>query len=84
MFHNIGGKIKALAKICTWIGIVSSILFGSFVIFESGFDETFFMGLLIIILGPLSSWIGSFLLYGFGQLIENSDKIARSLESKGK
>ena len=31
---------------------------------------------LILAIGFLLSWLGSFLLYGFGQLIENSDILA--------
>ena len=33
----------------------------------------------IIVLGSLISWISSFCLYGFGQLIENSDKAVELL-----
>ena len=32
-------------------------------------------GIVIIIVGCLASWIGSFFTYGFGQLIENTDRI---------
>ena len=28
MFKNIGGKIKALAKVICWIGIIGSVLAG--------------------------------------------------------
>ena len=33
-------------------------------------------GWLVIIVGSLSSWVSSFTLYGFGQLIENTDIIS--------
>ena len=82
MFSNIGQKIKTLAKVCTWIGIICSILCGLVVIFEGGDIESILIGFLIGIAGSLFSWIGSFLLYGFGQLVENSDKIVKSLETK--
>ena len=36
-------------------------------------EDTVLLGFLIIIIGPLCSWIGSFMIYGFGQLVENSD-----------
>lgn len=65
MFDNIGGKIKVLAQVVCWIGITISVIFG-LISFENG-------GIVVIILGSLFSWIGSFTLYGFGQLIENSD-----------
>ena len=69
MFNNIGGKIKTVAQVICWLGIIGSIIMGIAMI--SAFDEI--SGILIILLGPLFSWIGSFITYGFGQLIENSD-----------
>ena len=33
-------------------------------------------GLAVMIVGPLAFWIGSFVLYGFGELIENATVIA--------
>ena len=75
MFENIGGKIKTLAIVCTIIGIVISIAVGILY----GAEEDFGAGLLIIILGCLSSWLGSFLLYGFGELIENTTEIRKNM-----
>lgn len=78
MFDNIGGKIKALAKVLCWIDIVASIIVGIVLVIE---DFTF-AGILMLTLGPLFSWIGSFVLYGFGQLIENSDAAVAYHESE--
>jgi hypothetical protein len=36
-------------------------------------------GILTIVLGSLAAWISSFLLYGFGELVENSSRIADQL-----
>lgn len=72
MFENIGAKIKTLAIVITTISIIVSIIWGISVIRYS-----FLSGLLVIILGSLLSWVGSFILYGFGQLVENSDVIAK-------
>lgn len=33
-------------------------------------------GILVIVFGSLFSWIGSFFMYGFGELVENSKKVA--------
>ena len=74
MFDNIGGKIKALAKVVCWIGIIVSCIVGFVMLINSNA-----VGLLIAGVGSLSSWIGSFVLYGFGQLIENSDRLAAHL-----
>lgn len=73
MFDNIGSKIKSLAQIVCWMGIVVSAISGLAIMISN--EETIFVGLLIILLGSIGSWIGSFVLYGFGQLIENSDTL---------
>ncbi len=73
MFNNIGKKIKTLAEIICWLGIIFSVLFGLGNIFSDKSGLSLFTGLFLMIVGPLISWIGTFLLYGFGQLIENSD-----------
>ena len=74
MFNNIGSKIKMVAKVECWIGILSSFVTGISLISK---DEDFgFIGFLVIVIGSLTSWLGSFLIYGFGQLVENSDILA--------
>ena len=84
MFDNIGGKIKGVAKTACWIGIGVSVLVGFiFVVIGAesssgyGSDDNVLapLGIFIMLVGSFLSWIGSFFLYGFGQLIENSDKL---------
>ena len=71
MFNNISKKIKILSYVCTIVGILCSFIFG-FVLLKS----KNYMGIAVIILGSFVSWVASFTLYGFGQLIENTDVIA--------
>lgn len=71
MFEKIGQKIKILAQVVAWIGIAISYIAG--IVLMAREDGNPLAGLLIMALGSLSSWIGSFMTYGFGQLIENSD-----------
>ena len=71
MFDNIGSKIKTVAATIAWLGIIGSVIIGIVMIAES-----LLVGLLVIIVGSLSSWVSSFTLYGFGQLIENTDIIS--------
>lgn len=85
MYSNIGGKIKALAVIVTVLCIILCLVLGAFLIGNNSPA----LGIAVIILGSLASWISSFVLYGFGQLIENSDnllymtkKIKQSLVNK--
>ena len=72
MFDNIGRKIKTLASVLAWIGIVLSIIYG-LILLADGKDDNVVVGVIIIVVGSLCSWLSSFVLYGFGQLIENSD-----------
>ena len=69
MFNNIGGKIKTLAKIICWIGVALTTITG-----VSMFDNRILVGLIIIAVGFLVSWIGSFVMVGFGELIESSSE----------
>lgn len=72
MFDNVGGKIKALVKIIFAIETAVAILVGIFLIFSS-FSPL--PGLLVMTLGPILAWISSWLLYGFGEIIEKSIEI---------
>ena len=74
MFDNIGGKIKTLAKVVCWIGIIACIITG--IVLMATNDDLVLAGILTAVVGSLLSWVGSFILYGFGQLVENSDIIA--------
>lgn len=67
MFEDIGNKIKKLAKIITWVGIIASVVLGIMI-----WSKSFIWGLVFMIVGALLSWISSFLLYGIGELIENT------------
>lgn len=77
MYENIGGKIKTLAKVMCAIGIVASVVIALKLFSVAEYSEELAgVGLVVMILGPVLSWVGSFVLYGFGQLVENSDIIA--------
>lgn len=73
MFSNIGKKIKTLAAVTCWFGIIASLITG--IIFLC-FEDLFVWGIIIICLPPFF-WIGSFMTYGFGQLIENTDILVK-------
>ena len=87
MFENIGRKIKALAKVICWIGIIASVVVGVIIIYDWSVQSyryrdsaELITGIVVIILGSLLSWVGSFVLYGFGELVENSTFIAETME----
>lgn len=83
MFDNIGGKIKALAKVVCWLGIICAALTGLGLIVSGlsagGTDSvlSILKGVGTIIIGALMSWIGAFITYGFGEVVEYTGKIAK-------
>ena len=83
MFDNIGSKIKGLARVITWIGIVASVIAGIAQMCMSHFSGGLvFSGILTMALGSLLAWVSSFLVYGFGELVENSAAIAARLKNQ--
>lgn len=87
MFSNIGRKIKITAKVLCWIGIIISVVSGLGMI-AAGFSGlwtltgsvvTILGGIGTALLGSLLSWVGSFLMVGFGELVENSAIIAANV-----
>ncbi len=72
MFDDIGGKLKGLAKVTTILGIISSVLSG----IVQAIDQPL-AGILTMVLGSVLFWIGSFTIYGLGQLIENTDELVK-------
>lgn len=83
MFNNIGSKIKKLTMI---LFIISTIIYLilSITLAVAIFDgvAAFFMFILFFAIGFLLSWIGSFFMYAYGELVDNSSKILEAVESK--
>lgn len=83
MFQNIGKKIKTLAVVVCWIGIAGSVIGGIVMCAvgadSSGGDLLIGLGIPLMFLGPLFSWIGSFVLYGYGDMITRIRRIERKL-----
>ena len=78
MFGNIGSKIKGVAQVVCWAGIVISILVGIVTLLAD--DDLALVGLLTAVLGSLGSWVGSLFLYGFGELIDKATEIAANTQ----
>ena len=79
MFKNIGKKIKVLAVVFCVLGIIGSLIAGGTLLDGWGTEA---IGAAIMIGGSLLSWISSFVLYGFGELVDNSTIIANSIKEK--
>ena len=68
MFSNIGGKIKIATKVLCWLLITLFIIMGIALLVSGAVLN----GIVLLIAGPLTAWVSSFVLYGFGELVENS------------
>ena len=75
-YDNIGGKIKGLAKAAFIVEAIAAVLSGIVMFIED--DDMFLLAVLVAVVGPIVAWVGSWLLYGFGQLIENSDTLVKN------
>ena len=86
MYNNIGGKIKGLAFGTFLFEAIGSFITG-IVLTTIGLldgDTTLLLsGFLTLLLGPVVAWVSSWLLYGFGQLISNTDDIVYMMRSNG-
>ena len=80
MYDNIGGKIKGLAKASFIVAAIAEAITG--IALMASDEDLILYGLLVLIAGPIITWVSSWLLYGFGQLIENSDIIAEEYNRK--
>ena len=74
MKYKIAKKIKISSFFIFWIGIIASVFGGFFIILSANP-----IGFLVILIGSFISWLSYLILYGFGQLIENSNTIAYSI-----
>ena len=82
MFENIGGKIKGMAKFFCWAGIILSVIIGIIYLTNSNrYQDLTTQGITILIAGPLCSWLGSLMTYGFGELIERAKSIDEKLNA---
>lgn len=83
MFNNIGRKLKILAWIEFIGGMVSSVIAGIIYLaiaskieastYNQAYITTISTGIAFLIVGPIGSWIGSWVTYALGEIIENSE-----------
>ena len=75
MYDNIGGKIKGLAKGTFIVETLAAVITG--IILWADWDELW--GPLVLFCGPIVAWVSSWLLYGFGELIEDTSSAKKEL-----
>ena len=76
MYDNIGRKIKGLAMGLFIAQAACGVILGFVLMWLD--EDLILYGLLSLILGPLFAWISSWLLYGFGELIDKVSDIERN------
>ena len=70
LYQNIGEKIKRWAIVIFIVEAIASVI-GAIVIMVSAEDYwILIVGLLALFLGPLVAWVSSWLVYGFGELLD--------------
>ena len=70
LYEDIGKKIKHLAKVCFVVEAVGAVI-GGFAMMVSDSDMIGY-GLLTVIGGVLVAWVSSWVLYGFGELVDKT------------
>ena len=84
MFQNIGKKIKIVAIVIMIVGIVLSVVGGLFAFWEGYLGYDFITSIVIFVmitsLGILGSWLSVFILYGFGELVDQTMETNQRLE----
>ena len=76
MFSNIGKKLKLLAKI-VFIFLSSACVIGGIALVAANID-LLIIAVPVLLVGPLFAWIGSWFLYGFGELVDKACDIERN------
>lgn len=74
MFDKIGNKIKGLAITLFVIMALAFVIIGIAII-----GDKLIVGLLCLLGGPILSWITSWILYGFGELISKVTNIENEI-----
>jgi hypothetical protein len=83
MYSSIGGKIKGLAVFLAVTGSLGCIVYGILILDQAGqylgAQSLAVTGWAVMIGGTIGSWLSSLALYGFGELIEMTQKIHQLL-----
>lgn len=69
MFERVSAKLKTLAMVTCFLGCVTSFILGIMLLAE----EQALVGILVFILGFISSWTSSLVLYGFAIIVDKME-----------
>lgn len=80
MYDNIGGKIKGLAKAVFIVEAIAAVITGIGLIASD--EDLIPIGLLVLFGGPIVAWVSSWVLYGFGEIIDKLCDIERNTRGR--
>ena len=69
LYQNIGGKVKGLAKAIFLVEAVATIIAGLGLLFTN--EDFVLYGVLTLVCGPVVAFVSSWVLYAFGDLVED-------------
>ena len=78
-YENIGQKIMIIAWILAGIIFISEICTGIILLGEDDGIQWTFMCIGIILASPITAYLSTILLFGFGKLIDSAEKIEKIL-----
>jgi hypothetical protein len=85
MFNNAGRKIKGYATFVTVLGIIFSVI-GAIAVWSassyaygSASGGLVATGFLVLVGGVIFSWVGGLMVYGFGQLVDDTQAIRQNI-----
>ena len=80
-YENIGGKIKIWAKWIFIIEAIGAIITGICFLADRGFEEGWW-ALIIIVCGPIVALVSTWILYAFGELVEDIHDMSNAPQMK--
>ena len=75
MYSNIGKNIKLFAKVVFVLGAFVAVVVGIVLLSIKNLEIP---GVIILVLGPFTAWMSTWLLYGYGELIDKVCIIAKN------
>ena len=79
LYENIGSKIKNLAKWIFIVEAIGAIITGLVLLCKD--EDLILYGLITLACGPIVAYIGSWILYAFGELVEDVHAIRNKEET---
>ena len=81
MYDNIGKKLKGFAKTIFAICLIASVIGGIAIMAIDG--DLAIIGIIVMAVGILVSWISTWFLYGFGEIVDKVCDIEKNTRNGG-